>query len=73
MSVVESTHGKSRSLGTRAAAVLVALVAIGLAVVILSQAGHSAKHHTTAVVRSNAPAAITSTPEPGDRGAYVGP
>jgi hypothetical protein len=73
MSVVESTHGNSRTLGTRAVAVVAALVAIGLAIVILSQAGHSTKHHTTAAVRPNAPAASAPAPEPGDRGAYVGP
>jgi hypothetical protein len=73
MSAVESTLGNSRSLGTRAAAVVAALVAIGLAIVILSQAGHNGKHHTTAAVRPHAPAASVSAPEPGDRGAYVGP
>jgi hypothetical protein len=53
--------------------VVAALVAIGLAIVILAQAGHNAKHHPAAAVRSNAPAAAVSPPEPGDRGAYVGP
>jgi hypothetical protein len=73
MSVGQRTLRKSRTLSTRAVTVVAALVAIGLAIVILSQAGHNAKHHTTAAVRSDAPAATVSTPEPGDRGAYVGP
>jgi len=73
VSVVESTHGNSRTIGMRAVAVLAVLVAVGLAIVILSQAGHNAKHHTTAAVRSNTPAARASATEPGDRGAYVGP
>lgn len=73
MSVVERTHENPRTLGRRAAAVLAALVAIVLAIVILSQAGHNTTHHATAAVHPHAPAASATPPEPGDRGAYVGP